>query len=155
MTEYEGDEHREAGLGRREGDQLATVVVDSFTNGAQKQAKRLERICMAAVVAVVLAVPTTIWGVSRWTRGVEASITILGVEVAAAIATIDVRDSAMVAELDDAILDLGQHKTDDEARDAALSAAVVEISITMEGVVAVQGIMQDEVIRIRNLLEGL
>ncbi len=153
-NEYEGAENRQ-GNGRREEDQIRKVQVDSLSNGAQKQAKRLERICIAAVVAVVLAIPTTIWGASWWARGMEASITLIAERMEAAVTAIDVRDSTMVAELNEAVEELGEHKADDEARDAALSAAVQEISVTMEGVVALQGVMQNEVVRIRNQLEDL
>ena len=95
---------------------------------------------MAALVTLVLGIPTTIWSASWWARGVEASIKEVSTEMAASIQTINVRDSAMVAVLDDAIAELGRHKTADEARDAALSVAVQEISVTMEGVVALQGV---------------
>jgi hypothetical protein len=134
--------------GRREADQPRIVVVDSFTNGAKKQAKKIERICMAAAVAVVLAIPTTIWSASRWASEVEESITLVAVQMEASIAAIDVRDSTMVAHFQ-------EHSDDDAARDAAVASTVSEIGTTMAGMVALLGTLQAEVERLRDRMDDL
>jgi hypothetical protein len=129
--EYAGEEHRGTNGcppgGRRTGDAVQDVAVDSFKNGAAKKIRRIEQIAGSALAALVISAAIAFFRGGAYVEHIESAIT--------AAAT---RDSAILIEIRKNTTANQNHASEDDIRTAALAEAINSITRTMAVVVASQ-----------------